>query len=980
MVTNLAKRIAIACTLTPILLISCQSDNIEIPDKELYTREFVKQFGVVDPNQNWNSASRISASIAPDAVAGADLLEIYTAGPGNKDARLLASYPASTQAFEFDAPGNLSTVYVLAKRTDGRATYGTYSPVNDRKLTVAATGSRAIQKTPLPYSFNLSSNKSLGTFIAENAMWNSFTATDGNQIQITKPSESGNQHQDIVLKKYIPDLDANGDFQYEEWDPTAVKMKLGDVVSETEGFEVGSQQEKETDKLNQIRFTSEDNKGKSDGDQFELRVTYKTVDTSATKTDESGGTSKLETAIQIAGNDQIVNDPVNEWWHEIWPFEKLPESVSEQATATHTLSAGEANFFKTQNTITVQGENIIIYKLEFKILQSSTKPTVKIPDVFDLYGFSTSGVSDFDTFKAKGTYLGPNNTYDEVGYSCEDLISLVGLKTGVFSEEVSATGECNLVKYKDKLRPERGVEYVVTENNSEVSIDYFFGCASTFNSFGYFYYTDAEANDIATLLKKPKFLIMYNACPGSNILLQETEDGEWKQDSDLTTAEISDGTGDQPADNEGKDMGADESLPEEGSIVDGWDTRKWKHSMRYSSFVERAEKGEYDDDEKYAPHFRSANYRLVYYSPSQFDSNGKLKDGSVGTYQFPAGTHIAFFVIQSGQYLLDKDGNPVNPQNKIDHRRIAFSIPAMNGMIGNTINAGHSHNGSTSPSTMNSGTGTAEDWTAFVTYRWNGQLMMGVEDYYAESENGVNGGDHDMNDMLFRVNGEFNDPEPEPEMNEEKPAEMSWIIACEDLGGTYDFDFNDVVFGVTHVAGSDEARVTALASGGTLPVYLWSQYQQKTGEPAEVNGGYILTPTNTNGGEFHSWWGTDRPHHTIINATGWTGAGRSVRISVPKDFSLAAEDSHGKPTDGSMGGFKVMVHGTDGINEINAPDPEGDVAPQMFLVPETWKWPTERQHITGAYLKFLKWEDGWWKTPDGSAKGNVINHNWKATN
>lgn len=955
MVTNLAKRIAIACTLTPILLISCQSDNIEIPDKELYTREFVKQFGVVDPNQNWNSASRISASIAPDAVAGADLLEIYTAGPSNKDARLLASYPASTQAFEFDAPGNLNTVYVLAKRTDGRATYGTYSPVNDRKLTVGATGSRAIQKTPLPYSFNLSSNKSLGTFIAENAMWESFTATDGNQIKITKPTESVDKYTDWTNPSYVkantPKIDSDGN-----------------PIKDSEGN-------------NELELTDLGDDGYNLSWDSGIHMEFKLP--------EDITSDVIILQIEYKSNDSYSQLQLNQPnpWTSL--FREGDENVSEgtyilgvnqneKITQEFSFNGDKANILKESN-IWVQGYGLTIYNIKFKIPQQTNRPTVKIPDVFDLYGFSTSGVSDFDTFKAKGTYLGPNNTYDEVGYSCEDLISLVGVKTGVFSEEVSATGECNLVKYKDKLRPERGVEYVVTENNSEVSIDYFFGCASTFNSFGYFYYTDAEANDIAALLKKPKFLIMYNACPGSNILLQETEDGEWKPDSDLTTAEICDGTGQyNTPDDEGKDMSADLSLPEDWS--GDYDNRKWKHSMRYSSFVERAENGEYDDDGKYAPHFRSANYRLVYYSPSQFDSNGKLKDGSVGTYQFPAGTHIAFFVIQSGQYLLDKDGNPVNPQNKIDHRRIAFSIPAMNGMIGNTINAGHSHNGSTSPSTMNSGTGTAEDWTAFVTYRWNGQLMMGVEDYYAESENGVNGGDHDMNDMLFRVNGEFNDPEPEPEMNEEKPAEMSWIIACEDLGGTYDFDFNDVVFGVTHVAGSDEARVTALASGGTLPVYLWSQYQQKTGEPAEVNGGYILTPTNTNGGEFHSWWGTDRPHHTIINATGWTGAGRSVRITVPKDFSLAAEDTHGKPTEGSMGGFKVMVHGTDGINEINAPDPEGDVAPQMFLVPETWKWPTERQHITGAYLKFLKWEDGWWKTPDGSAKGNVINHNWKATN
>lgn len=62
-------------TLMPIfgaVLVACASCSDEvpaIPASELYTREFVKAFGVMSPSQDWNAASRGSVSVTTDAPA-----------------------------------------------------------------------------------------------------------------------------------------------------------------------------------------------------------------------------------------------------------------------------------------------------------------------------------------------------------------------------------------------------------------------------------------------------------------------------------------------------------------------------------------------------------------------------------------------------------------------------------------------------------------------------------------------------------------------------------------------------------------------------------------------------------------------------------------------------------------------------------------------------------------------------------------------
>lgn len=927
MLNHIRKCIVPALTFASLFICSCQPDTIEIPKEELYTRNFVKQFGVFNTEQDWNSAGRIKAEVDPSLLSGAERINVYTDWPGNKSCRIVATYPASEQAFEFDYPKENELAYVIITGHNGKTIHASYSRITDNRMFVGDRASRAGIKAPLPYPFDLTENKALGSLpvtSANEAFWRSFTGKDGNPINITDPvttSPTHTEYSEITLYRWVGDNTFNDD---------------NNIIDKTKGNDLGGWNEGLVTK--QYSFPND--------------ITSNVVN--------------IKFTLTLTGNEPTIKIGKKEW-DEI-ALDGLTDycntngiQINDKFQYVMNVTGSNVDYLKNSDFVRIQGNHLTVHSAEFKEgTPQQSASTVNLSDIFDLYGLTTSPQSTFDGFKH--SYLGPNNTYDEIGFSCGDLAPIVG-KGGVFSEEINDKGgriTCNLEEFYEKLRPQDGVDYIISEDNSEVSIDYFFGCASTFNSFGYFYYTDDDANiadeseRMKVLLKRPMFLLMYNACPGANILLKEQEDGEWKFDSGLNYPGIDivpDG------ENEGKDQGDE-----------------WEHCMRFSKFVEDAEAGKYDG--QYIPRMRSANYRLVYYDDTQFEG-GKLKNNAVGKYGFPKGTHIAFFVIQGGQYALDKNGDA---GFKLGHRHIAFSRPVMNRYIGNTIKDGHSHS-TGKPSVMNTGTGQSFGWTAFVTYAWNGQIIMGVEDYFAETENGINGSDHDMNDMLFRVNGEFE--RTRDELNEDPVKKQSWVIACEDLGGTYDYDFNDVVFGVSHVAGETTATVTALASGGTLPVYLQSDYPQIVDNAEVTHANGILIPAGSADGEFHSWWGANRPNSTIINASRWESEGATVEIKVPEDFSLTTHsDTHAKPGDGesSMGGFRVIVKkpGEEDNTIITAPNKDNSyTAPQMFLVPNTWLWPVESQPINEVYSGFINWTSRWWTNMENGMSGRVIHHYWE---
>ncbi len=203
----------------------------------------------------------------------------------------------------------------------------------------------------------------------------------------------------------------------------------------------------------------------------------------------------------------------------------------------------------------------------------------------------------------------------------------------------------------------------------------------------------------------------------------------------------------------------------------------------------------------------------------------------------------------------------------------------------------------------------------------------GTDDTYSyicfdDPDDNGNEGDKDYNDMVLYT--------PQ-QLTPITHNETEWTIACEDLGGTFDYDFNDIVFRVRHTAGNDYAYIFPVAAGGTLPAHV---YYQGTQIP----------------GEWHSFFGNGYESDVMIN----TGKGpeehavKTIRLEgLPTDWSIKALTSNSN-------GLTIKVERADGeVSSVTGPT--NGSAPQMLILPYDWQWPVELTRITKAYPSFGEW-------------------------
>ncbi len=286
----------------------------------------------------------------------------------------------------------------------------------------------------------------------------------------------------------------------------------------------------------------------------------------------------------------------------------------------------------------------------------------------------------------------------------------------------------------------------------------------------------------------------------------------------------------------------------------------------------------------------------------------------------------------------------------------------------------------------------ASTWTG-DKYGWT---MLGFEDWPSLKSDGAidTGADFDLNDFVFMLAGANPDVIPEGNVEKPEPEKYNYIIAAEDLGGTCDWDFNDLVIGVNVVSknyveaedgveGSTpslpykEVTVTPLASGGTLPIYL-----MYTGKVSTSQSDYNASVQNyLIGREFHAWLSNaqDAPLTPINVGANASTTGEPITFHIPdENYTLAMHDKYSASDDGTnnMGGFWVLVINqndtpytpaiTDGkgltqitdipegkgITRIEAPKPDlniGSIAPQMLCIDHEWFWPREGKKIHLAY-------------------------------
>lgn len=236
----------------------------------------------------------------------------------------------------------------------------------------------------------------------------------------------------------------------------------------------------------------------------------------------------------------------------------------------------------------------------------------------------------------------------------------------------------------------------------------------------------------------------------------------------------------------------------------------------------------------------------------------------------------------------------------------------------------------------------------------------------------------DLNDVVFIFDDAYT-PSDIPVVDDDEPEEdetYEWIIATEDLAGSFDWDFNDVVFSVKYVISKQgalqetiNATITPLASGGTLPVYLMYD-----GTLNGEEGTHFIGP------EFHSWFGVSALTPINVGEKA-TYKATPITLPLPKDFSLASHKNNSdwdSTSPDNMGGFWVLVdpdknYGSEAptsvttakasftkeqINrKVTAPiEKDGThLAPQMICVGNEWYWPKEKHPIDEVYYNFQQW-------------------------
>ena len=207
------------------------------------------------------------------------------------------------------------------------------------------------------------------------------------------------------------------------------------------------------------------------------------------------------------------------------------------------------------------------------------------------------------------------------------------------------------------------------------------------------------------------------------------------------------------------------------------------------------------------------------------------------------------------------------------------------------------------------------EYTSFWTEGFNDYLSFRANHYPDNDE---------YNGMVFACEGLLKDNRASCEEVEVPRTAASWILACEDLGGMADCDFNDIVYRVSYVSGEEEATVTPLAAGGTMPARLMFNGKVFDPEIHESFGIAVDQMTNT------------FPDRNTISAEPFT-------VPVGPDFTMS---------DVNMGGFAIAVG--NGMVSIIA-NSEQALVPYIICIPGDFKWCLERVPIADAYPDFPAW-------------------------
>lgn len=228
-----------------------------------------------------------------------------------------------------------------------------------------------------------------------------------------------------------------------------------------------------------------------------------------------------------------------------------------------------------------------------------------------------------------------------------------------------------------------------------------------------------------------------------------------------------------------------------------------------------------------------------------------------------------------------------------------------------------------------------------ASFQYNEQVVFAMEDMRW-------GGDADVNDAMFIANGTFKKTEI-PNIKPTEPTYPTWVMACEDLGGTFDYDFNDLVFGLrmTPIDGENsKLELIPLAAGGTLNAEIYYG-STRVGEIHDMvrSGAPTDVPLNVTPGATAVAGTPVTLAESISSSTSVNDIATQIKIKVTKDEENSENSS-----------YNIGYH----WNET------GYEAPQVLLLSPGWEWPSENTFICDIYEDFDDW------TGDAGVQGSWV--------
>lgn len=236
------RKLLLSCALITasgtFFLSSCSKDsNLYDPNQKVneYNNSWNQQFGVIDPTQDWNVATTVSATAACPTIAGESEMRIYSDAPLEDESNLMAVTKLTNGAgsISFDAKKAANHVFVSIKNSEGLfKIYNYYAIVNGTVnitpsdyITPTRSGFTRAANCPVTKGEKKMLNLQYKTLAKDEIQWNGNTKTveewkkvyQGQSIQYYNP---GPFTDESILTK-----NADGSINYTVFDFSHFELK-----------------------------------------------------------------------------------------------------------------------------------------------------------------------------------------------------------------------------------------------------------------------------------------------------------------------------------------------------------------------------------------------------------------------------------------------------------------------------------------------------------------------------------------------------------------------------------------------------------------------------------------------------------------------------------------------------------------------------------------------------------------------------------